>query len=88
MAENNITVNAICPGYVNIPLVKNQIADTAKARNISGESALQDVILKSHATKKFVEADEIANLVIFLCDEKASSITGSGLLIDGGWTAQ
>ena len=88
VAENNITVNAICPGYVNTPLVKNQIADTAKARHISEESALQDVILKSQATKKFVEADEIANLVIFLCDEKASSITGSGLLIDGGWTAQ
>ncbi|MCX4084555.1 3-hydroxybutyrate dehydrogenase [Rickettsia hoogstraalii] len=88
VAENNITVNAICPGYVNTPLVQNQIADTAKARHISEESALRDVILKSQATKKFVEADEIANLVIFLCDEKASSITGSGLLIDGGWTAQ
>ncbi|AFC75511.1 enoyl-(Acyl carrier) reductase family protein [Rickettsia parkeri str. Tate's Hell] len=87
MAENNITVNAICPGYVNTPLVRNQIADTAKARHISEESAL-NVILKSQATKKFVEADEIANLVIFLCDKKASSITGSGLLIDGGWMAQ
>ncbi|HJD55341.1 MAG TPA: 3-hydroxybutyrate dehydrogenase [Rickettsia endosymbiont of Pyrocoelia pectoralis] len=88
VAENNITVNAICPGYVNTPLVRNQIADTAKARHISEESALRDVILKSQATKKFVEASEIADLVLFLCDEKASSITGAGLLIDGGWTAQ
>ncbi|WP_253308349.1 MULTISPECIES: 3-hydroxybutyrate dehydrogenase [unclassified Rickettsia] len=88
VAENNITVNAICPGYVKTPLVMNQIADTAKARHITEESALRDVILKTQATKKFVEADEIANLVVFLCDEKASSITGSGLLIDGGWTAQ
>ncbi|WP_227779841.1 SDR family oxidoreductase [Rickettsia sp. Tenjiku01] len=83
VAENNITVNAICPGYVNTPLVRNQIADTAKTRHISEESALRDVILKSQATKK-VEANEIANLVIFLCDKKASLITGSGLLIDGG----
>ncbi|MGN7619817.1 SDR family oxidoreductase [Rickettsia amblyommatis] len=74
VAETNITVNAICPGYVNTPLVRNQIADTTKARHISEESALRDVILKSQATKKFVEADEIAHLVIFLCDEKASSI--------------
>ncbi|WP_395476969.1 3-hydroxybutyrate dehydrogenase [Rickettsia endosymbiont of Pantilius tunicatus] len=88
VAENNITVNAVCPGYVNTPLVKNQIADTAKARHISEESTLRDVILKSQATKKFVEASEIADLVIFLCDEKVSSITGAGLFIDGGWTAQ
>lgn len=88
VAENNITVNAICPGYVKTPLVLNQIADTAKARHISEESALRDVILKSQATKKFVEAEEIANLVLFLCDIKASSITGAGYLIDGGWTAQ
>ncbi len=87
LAEHNITVNAICPGYVKTPLVIKQIADTAKVRNISEESVIKDVILASQATKKFVEIDEIANLVIFLCDEKAGSITGSPLLIDGGWTA-
>ncbi|CAF1432959.1 unnamed protein product [Rotaria sordida] len=88
VAEHNITVNAICPGYVKTPLVMNQIADTAKLKNISEEAVLREVILKSQATKKFVEIDEIAKMVIFLCDEKASSITGSSLLIDGGWTAQ
>ncbi|CAF2883771.1 unnamed protein product [Rotaria sp. Silwood2] len=88
VAEHNITVNAICPGYVKTPLVMNQIADTAKLKNISEEAVLREVILKSQATKKFVEIDEIAKMVIFLCDEKASSITGTPLLIDGGWTAQ
>ncbi|XVN42186.1 MAG: 3-hydroxybutyrate dehydrogenase [Candidatus Rickettsia vulgarisii] len=87
VAEHNITVNAICPGYVRTPLVMNQLADTAKARNITEEQALRDVILKAHATKKFVEIEEIANLVIFLCNDKAGSITGSPLMIDGGWTA-
>lgn len=88
VAENNITVNAICPGYVDTELVRKQISNTAQVRHISEEAALRDVILKSQATKKFVEVEEIANLVVFLCDKKASSITGAGLLIDGGWTAQ
>lgn len=87
LAEHNITVNAICPGYVKTPLVINQIADTAKVRNMTEESVIRDVILAAQATKKFVEIDEIANLVIFLCDDRASSITGVPLSIDGGWTA-
>ena len=87
VAEHNITVNAICPGYVKTPLVVNQIADTAKARNMTEEAVIRDVILASQATKKFVEIDEIANLVIFLCDDRAASITGVPLSIDGGWTA-
>ena len=87
VAEHNITVNAICPGYVKTPLVINQIADTAKARNMTEEAVVRDVILAAQATKKFVEIDEIANLVLFLCDEKAGSITGVPLTIDGGWTA-
>ncbi|WP_375326458.1 3-hydroxybutyrate dehydrogenase [Candidatus Tisiphia endosymbiont of Nemotelus uliginosus] len=88
VAEHNITVNAICPGYVKTPLVINQIADTAKLKNMSEEAVMREVILKSQATKKFVEIEEIAKMVIFLCDEQASSITGAPLSIDGGWTAQ
>lgn len=88
VAEHNITVNAICPGYVKTPLVINQIADTAKLKNMSEETVMREVILKSQATKKFVEIEEIAKMVIFLCDEQASAITGAPLLIDGGWTAQ
>ncbi|KAJ6644873.1 D-beta-hydroxybutyrate dehydrogenase [Pseudolycoriella hygida] len=87
VAEHNITVTAICPGYVKTPLIMNQIAATAKARKISEEEVLRDVILKAGATKKFVEIEEIVNMVIFLCDDKAGSITGVPLVIDGGWTA-
>ena len=86
VAEHNITVNAICPGYVKTPLVMKQIPDTAKARGISEEAVIRDVILASHANKKFVEVEEIAALVGFLCSDAAGSITGTGLSIDGGWT--
>lgn len=88
VAEHNITVNAICPGYVKTALVMNQITDTAKARNITEESVIRDIILHSQATKKFVEIAEIAEMVIFLSGQNAASITGASLLIDGGWTAQ
>ena len=86
VAEHNITVNAICPGYVKTPLVMKQIPDTAKARGISEEAVIRDVILASHANKKFVEIGEIAAFVGFLCSDAAASITGTGLSIDGGWT--
>lgn len=88
VAENGITVNAICPGYVKTPLVLNQITDTARARGISEDDAMKKVILGVQATKKFVEVEEIAALVLFLCGTHASSITGAALSVDGGWTAQ
>jgi len=87
VAKDGITVNAICPGYVETPLVKNQIADTAKTRGITEEQALNDVILGQHATKKFTTVDQIAGLVLFLCSPSADNITGSLQSIDGGWTA-
>lgn len=88
VAQQGITVNAICPGYVKTPLVLNQVADTAKARGISEEDVIKTVMLGPQATKKFVEIEEISELVMFLCGDKASSITGAALSIDGGWTAQ
>jgi len=88
VAEHGITVNAICPGYVKTPLVLNQVADTAKARGITEEQVVKNVLLSAQATKKFVEIEEIAELAVFLCSDKAGSITGAGLSIDGGWTAQ
>jgi len=87
LAEHNITVNAICPGYVLTPLVEKQIPDTAKARGISEEAVVRDVLLAAQPTKHFVKVEEIAGLTKFLCSDSAASMTGSLLPIDGGWTA-
>ncbi|MGH1398907.1 MAG: 3-hydroxybutyrate dehydrogenase [Alphaproteobacteria bacterium] len=87
LAEDNITVNAICPGYVKTPLVEGQIADTAKARGMSEEEVVNDVLLKAQATKKFVTIEQIAEYAAFLCSDAAENITGSAQSIDGGWTA-
>ncbi len=87
LGQKNITVNAICPGYVKTPLVEGQIADTAKARGITEEQALNDVILGQHATKKFTTVEQIAAMALYLCSDAAENITGTALPIDGGWTA-
>jgi 3-hydroxybutyrate dehydrogenase len=86
-AQFGVTCNAICPGYVLTPLVEKQIPDTAKARGISEEAVVRDVLLAAQSTKKFVEIDEVAQLTAFLCSDAAASITGAALPIDGGWTA-
>jgi 3-hydroxybutyrate dehydrogenase len=88
MAEKNITINAIAPGYVETPLVRGQIADTAKARGISEEEVVRDVMLLAQPTKKLISVDQVAAMVLFLCSEEASAITGSIIPIDGGWTAK
>ncbi|WP_150524171.1 3-hydroxybutyrate dehydrogenase [Roseibium sediminis] len=88
VAESGITVNAICPGYVWTPLVEAQIPDTMKARNMTEEEVKRDVLLKAQPTKKFVSIEQVAGYAVFLCSDTASSITGSILPIDGGWTAQ
>lgn len=88
VAQYGITVNAICPGYVKTPLVLNQIADTAKARSMTEEDVVKNVLLAAQATKKFVEIEEVAGFCYFLASDSASSITGSALSIDGGWTSQ
>lgn len=88
VAQHGITVNAICPGYVLTPLVQNQIPDTAKARGITEEAVVRDVLLAAQPTKRFVAVDEVAALTVFLCGAGAASITGALLPIDGGWTAQ
>jgi 3-hydroxybutyrate dehydrogenase len=88
VAQQGITCNAICPGYVHTPLVDKQIPDTMKARNLSREAVIRDVILDAQPTKKFVTVGEVAALTAFLCSEGAASITGALLSVDGGWTAQ
>lgn len=87
VAQDNITCNAICPGYVRTPLVENQIADTAKARGITEEDVVKDVLLKAQWTKKFVTVEQISGLATFLCSDAAENITGTDIAIDGGWTA-
>jgi len=87
VAQDNITCNAICPGYVLTPLVEKQIPDTAKIRGISEESVKRDVLLASQWTKKFVSVEEIAGTALFLCSDYAQNITGTHISIDGGWTA-
>jgi 3-hydroxybutyrate dehydrogenase len=86
-AELGITCNVICPGYVKTPLVDNQIADTAKARGMTPEQVVRDVILDAQATKQFVTVEQIASLASYLATDEAASITGACLSIDGGWTS-
>jgi 3-hydroxybutyrate dehydrogenase len=86
-AEHGVTCNAICPGYVLTPLVQRQIPEQAKARGLSEEAVVRDVLLAAQSTKRFVTVDEVAALTAFLCTDNAASITGAALPIEGGWTA-
>jgi 3-hydroxybutyrate dehydrogenase len=87
-ATFGITMNAICPGYVWTPLVEKQVPDTAKARGITEEEVINNVMLHSQPTKKFVTIDQVAALASYLASDDAASITGSMVSIDGGWSAQ
>jgi 3-hydroxybutyrate dehydrogenase len=86
-ARDGITVNCISPGYVWTELVERQIPDTMKARNMTREQVMNDVLLAAQPTKRFVTPDEVAALALFLCRDEAQSITGANLSMDGGWTA-
>jgi len=87
-AEHGITVNAICPGYVDTPLVRNQLADLAKTRKVDLEKVLEEVIYPLVPQKRLLEVEEIANYVMFLASEHGKGITGQACVIDGGYTAQ
>lgn len=87
-ALHGITVNALAPGYVDTPLVRGQISDLAKTRNIPEESALVEVILAQVPQKKLLNVSEIADYALFLASDKAKSVTGQAVVIDGGYTAQ
>jgi 3-hydroxybutyrate dehydrogenase len=87
VAENGITCNALCPGYVLTPLVMQQIPDTAKARGITEEQVKRDVLLAAQPTKQFVTVEQVAGTAVFLCTDTAASITGTNISVDGGWTA-
>jgi 3-hydroxybutyrate dehydrogenase len=87
-AEDDITCNAICPGFVHTPLVEGQIEEQASAHGMARDRVVRDVILASQPSKRFVDADELAELTLFLCSGAARSITGTSLSVDGGWTAR
>lgn len=87
-AEFNITVNALCPGYVNTDLLQNQLSDLAETRNIPIENVIENLILPLIPQKRLLSVDEISNYTLFLADEKARGVTGQAVVIDGGYTVQ
>jgi 3-hydroxybutyrate dehydrogenase len=88
VASHKITANCISPGYVWTPLVEKQIPDTMKARGLSREQVINDVLLHSQPTKEFVTSEQVAAIAVFLCSDAAAQITGTNISVDGGWTAE
>ncbi len=88
LAQSGVTVNCVSPGYVWTPLVENQIPDTMKARNLTREQVINDVLLAGQPTKRFTQVEDLGAMAVFLCREEAGNITGSNFSMDGGWTAQ
>ncbi|TNF12618.1 MAG: 3-hydroxybutyrate dehydrogenase [Rhodobacteraceae bacterium] len=86
-AKENITANAICPGYVKTPLVEAQIPDTAKEYNMTEEEVIEKVILARQPSKEFATTEQIGGTAVFLCSDAAAQITGTTISVDGGWTA-
>lgn len=87
-APFNITCNAVCPGYVHTPIVENQIGDQMKAHGLSREEVIEKVMLSKQAIKSFIPIELIANTVAFLAADEATTITGTSIPVEGGWTAQ
>ena len=87
VAEHGVTANCISPGYVWTPLVENQIPDTMKARGMTREQVMNEVLLAKQPTKKFVQPAEIGAMVVFLCRDEAQNVNGANWSVDGGWTA-
>ena len=88
VAQDGITCNALCPGYVETPIVEKQIADQARTRGMSKETVLKEVILGSQPTKRFVTTDELTGMMLYLVSDLGASANGASFSIDGGWTAQ
>lgn len=88
LAPFGVTANCISPGYVWTPLVENQIPDTMKARGMTREQVMNDVLLAGQPTKQFVTVEQVAATALFLCSDAAANITGANISVDGGWTAQ
>jgi len=87
-ARDGITVNCISPGYVWTPLIEKQIPDTMRARGLTRDEVIDDVLLAAQPTGEFVTPEQVASFALYLCRDEAASITGANLSMDGGWTAQ
>ena len=87
LATSGVTANCISPGYVWTPLVEKQIPDTMAARNLTREQVINDVVLAAQPTKQFVTVEQVSAAVLYLCSDAAAQVTGSNLVMDGGWTA-
>ena len=87
LATSGVTANCISPGYVWTPLVENQIPDTMKARGMSREEVIDEVLLAKQPTKKFVQPEDIGEMAVFLCRDSMANVNGANWSVDGGWTA-
>jgi len=87
MAEEPITANAICPGYVLTPLVEAQIPDQMKVHGMDRETVIRDVMLTRQPSKQFATVEQLGGTTVFLCSDAAAQITGTTISVDGGWTA-
>ncbi|WP_068674090.1 3-hydroxybutyrate dehydrogenase [Oceanobacillus sp. Castelsardo] len=87
-AENGITVNAICPGYIDTPLVRGQFEDLAKTRNVPVEKVKEEVLYPLVPQKRLIDVQEVADYALFLASDKAKGVTGQAVVLDGGYTAQ
>ncbi|PTI40661.1 3-hydroxybutyrate dehydrogenase [Staphylococcus succinus] len=87
-ATEGITVNAICPGYIDTPLVRNQMEDLSSHRGVSSEQVLEEVLFPLIPQKQLIDIQDVADYALFLCSDGAKSVTGQAILIDGGYTAQ
>jgi len=87
-ATDGITVNAICPGYVDTPLVRNQMGDLARTRNVPVERVLEDVLYPLIPMRKLLRTSDVSDYVLFLASDKASCVTGQAVVVDAGYTAQ
>ena len=86
-APHGVTSNCVNPAYVRTPLVEGQIADQARAHGLSEDDVVAQVMLAPAAIKRLIEPEEVADAVAYLCSPAATSVTGSNLVMDGGWTA-
>jgi 3-hydroxybutyrate dehydrogenase len=87
-AAHGITVNALCPGYVDTPLVRNQLADLARTRGVPLERVLEEVIYPLVPMRRLLTVAEVADYALFLAGDRAGGVTGAAAVIDGGYTAQ